>query len=213
MKTTALCRLPALGAIFAGLLAGTAFGLDLPTADKIKTAFAALDSNRNGRITLKDWDIASFALFRALDKNNDDFIDRAELQAGNMMPDTFLRADVNRDDRLSVSEFTQLRRALFQTADIDRDDVLSAAEFELLILMERVGWQDANQNGRIEISELTNSLRVAFAGLDTDGDGALSAAEAAYMRPEAFKRFDTNRDGRLSLEEFVQGYRNEMISG
>ncbi len=213
MKTTALRRLPGLGAIFAGLLAATAFGLELPTAAKIKTAFAALDSGRRGRVSDQDWDKASFALIRALDKNNDDFIDREELQAGNLAPDTFLRADVNRDDRLSVSEFTELRRALFHTADIDRDDLLTPAEYELLILMERVGWQDANQNGRIEMSELTRSLQGAFTGLDADADGSLTAAETAYLRPEAFKRFDADRNGRLSLDEFVQGYRNEMISG
>lgn len=213
MNTIALCRRTALGAIFASLLATSAFAFELPAAAKIKTAFAALDSGRAGRISGRDWDTGSFALFRALDKNNDDYIDRVELQAGNLAPDTFLRADINRDDRLSVSEFTGLRRALFQTADIDRDERLSAAEYELLILMERVGWQDANQNGRIEISELTRSLQVAFAGLDTDADGALTATEAAYMRPEAFKRFDANQDGRLSLDEFVQGYRTEMISG
>jgi len=206
MNASALRRWPALGAILAGLLTTTAVGLELPTAAQIKTAFNALDSRRAGMISLKDWDTASFTLFRALDKNNDEFIDRVELQAGNLAPDTFLRADLNRDDRLSVSEFVGLRRALFQTADIDRDDRLSPAEYELLILMERVGWQDANQNGRIELSELTRSLEVAFAGLDKDGDGALTATEAAYMRPETFKRYDTNHDGRLSLE----GLRNDL---
>lgn len=199
--------------MFASLLATTAFALELPTAAKIKTAFVALDASRLGKISSNDWDNASFALFRALDKNGDEFIDREELRAGNLAPDTFLRADLNRDDRLSVGEFTELRRAIFHTADIDRDDFLSPAEYELLILMERVGWQDANQNGRIELSELTRSLQAAFAGLDTNADGSLTPAETTYMRPEAFRRFDVNHDGRLSLEEFVGGYRAEMLSG
>lgn len=203
----------ALGWLLAGLLASAAFGVEIPPAGKIRTAFDAVDASRRGVIDGREWDEASFALFRAADKNNDDVIDREELRSGNMAPDTFLRADLNRDEHLSVSEFTELRRALFHTADIDRDDRLTRAEFELLILMERVGWQDSNQNGRIEMSELTSSLLVAFGGLDTDADSALSEAEAAYMRPEAFKRFDTDHNGRLSRDEYIQGYRTEMISG
>jgi Ca2+-binding EF-hand superfamily protein len=206
-------RSRALGWLLASLLAGAAFGMDLPPAGKIRTAFDAVDASRRGTIDSGKWDEASFALFRAADRNNDDFIDREELRAGNMAPDTFLRADFNRDERLSVGEFTELRRAMFHTADIDRDDRLTRAEFELLILMERVGWQDANQNGRIEMSELMSSLLLAFGGLDTDADAALSETEAAYMRPEAFRRYDTDRNGRLSRDEFVQGYRTEMIAG
>ena len=212
MSSRRLCRL-LVGLSTFVWLAGGAFASPLPTAAQIRTAFVSVDTNRNGRISIAEWDNASFALFHSVDKNNDDFIDRDELKAGNLAPDTFLRADVDHDQRLSVREFVDLRRAIFNTADIDRDDVLTPIEFELLILMERVGWQDANQNGRIEISELSASLNKAFSALDTDGDGTVSDVEASYMRPGAFKRYDTNQDGRLSRDEFLQGYRNEMISG
>ena len=185
----------------------------LPTAAQIKTAFNAVDASHNGVISAEEWDQASFALFRAADKNNDDTIDREELGASTIAPDTFLRADLDRNERLSVGEFSEQRRALFQTCDIDRNDFLSASEFELFIVMERVGWLDANQNNRIELSELTSSLVRAFGELDTDRDSTLSEAEAGYMRPAAFKRFDANRDGTLSRDEFVDGYRNEMLLG
>jgi hypothetical protein len=193
-------------------LASETLAFTLPTAAQVKTAFTAVDGDRDARINSKEWDHASFALFLAADRNNDDFIDRNELAASNLAPDTFLRSDVDRDERLSVREFTDLRRAIFNTADIDRDDVLTPVEFELLILMERVGWQDANQNGRIELSELSTSLGKAFTELDSDRDAALSDAEAAYMRPAVFKLYDTSGDGKLSREEFVQGYRRELIS-
>jgi Ca2+-binding EF-hand superfamily protein len=197
--------------LWCGLASG-ALAFTLPTAAQVRTAFNAVDGDSNARLEGKEWDIASFALFRAADKNNDDFIDRSELASSNLAPDTFLRSDVDRDDRLSVREFTDLRRAIFNTADIDRDEVLTPVEFELLILMERVGWQDANQNSRIEMSELSASLGKAFAELDADRDAALSEKEAAYMRPAIFKLYDTDRDGRLSREEFVQGYRRELIA-
>jgi len=186
---------------------------EFPTANQVRAAFSAIDANRNGILFQAEWDRASFALFRAADRNKDDFIDREELAASTVAPDTFRRADLNSDNRLSITEFAQQRRAIFEICDIDRTDDLSFVEFELLVVMERAGWVDANQNGRIEISELSASLIRAFGALDLDRDGVLTSAEADYMRPEAFKRFDTNRDGKLSREEYVEGYRVEMIGG
>ena len=182
-----------------------------PTAAQIKTAFNAVDTSHNGAISTEEWEYASFALFRAADKNNNNFIDGDELQGSAIAQDTFLRADSDHDGRLSVAEFMALRRAIFEIADIDRDESLSVVEFELLILMEQVGWVDHNHDGRIELSELRESLAKAFEQLDTNHNGQLTATEAAYMRPEAFKKFDTNSDGQLSLDEFVAGYRAELL--
>jgi Ca2+-binding EF-hand superfamily protein len=182
-----------------------------PTAAQIKTAFNAVDTSNNGAISAEEWEQASFALFHAADKNNNNFIDGDELQGSAIAQDTFLRADTDHDGRLSVAEFMALRRAIFEIADIDRDESLSFVEFELLILMEQVGWVDRNHDGRIELSELRESLAKAFEQLDANHDGQLSAAEATYMRPEAFKKFDTNHDGQLSLDEFVAGYRAELL--
>lgn len=179
----------------------------LPTAAQIATAFTALDTSGNEAVSPDEWDTASFALFRAADKNNNNFIDADELKGSSIAQDTFLRADLDHDGRLSVKEFMELRRSIFHTADIDRDDFLSYVEFELLIVMEQVGWTDRNNNGRIELSELGDSLRRAFQGLDTDHDGQLSPEEAAYMKPAAFKKFDANQDGKLTVEEYVAGYR------
>ncbi len=193
--------------------AASAAGALLPTAALIKSAFDAMDTSRNGAINGAEWDHASFALFRSYDKNNDDVIDREELKATTIAPDTFRRIDLDQDDRLDVGEFTEFRRALLRIADIDRNDYLAPVEYELFIIMERAGWQDTNQNGRIELSELTASLQKAFAELDLDRDGALQLAEAAFMRPSALTRYDSNRDGALSREEFIGGYRNELIGG
>jgi Ca2+-binding EF-hand superfamily protein len=197
------------------LLAVLGFGVvaarALPTAAQISTAFRAMDTTRNAALNLDEWDRASFALFRAADKNNNDFIDAAELQASSIAQDTFLQADANHDGRLGVSEFMELRRALFRIADIDRDENLVPVEYELLLLMEQVGWTDRNHNGRIEISELTESLTKAFGQLDADHDAQLSAPECFYLTAEEFQRFDQDRNGQLSLEEYVAGYRAALI--
>lgn len=195
------------------LTAAAAADLRLPAAEQIGTAFAALDSSRNGAIDGTEWQAATDALFRAADRNADAFIDGDELAAGAIAQDTFLRANLDGDARLSRSEFSELRRALFRTADIDRNGFLAPVEFELFVLMEHVGWADANRNSRIELSELAAVLARAFAALDADGDGALSRSEAAYLRPAAFARYDAGGDGRLGRDEFVGGYRSELLEG
>jgi Ca2+-binding EF-hand superfamily protein len=172
----------------------------LPTAAQIATAFKALDVTGNGAISREEWERGSFALFRAADKNGNDFIEAEELDGSALAQDTFLRADTNRDGRLSVAEFLALRRALFKLADIDHDESLVSTEFELFIIMEHVGWQDRNRNDRIELSELRESLAKAFEQIDADHDGKLTPTEAAFMAPAVFKRYDRDGDGGLSLE-------------
>lgn len=183
----------------------------LPTAAQIKAAFKALDATGNGTISREEWERGSFALFRAADKNGSDFIEADELAGSALAQDTFLRADTNRDGKLSISEFMVLRRVLFQLADIDRNDSLSPIEFDLMILMEQVGWLDRNRNDRIELSELRDSLEKAFEQIDLDHDGKLTPAEAGYMAADVFKRYDRDGDGRLTLEEFAGGYRTSLL--
>ena len=194
---------PAFLALAAGLQA-------FPTAVQIKIAFRALDASKNGSVSMDEWEGASFALFRAADKNGNDFIDLEELAGSGIAQDTFLRADLDRDGKLSIGEFMELRRAIFTRADIDRDDSLSFVEYELMILFEQVGWTDRNQNDHVDVSELRESLERAFKLLDADHDGKLSRAEAAYLRPDAFVQYDKDQDGFLSVEELVAGYRTEL---
>jgi len=182
----------------------------MPTADQIGDAFRLMDTTQNDAISPAEWKRAAFALFRAADKNNNDFIDGDELKGSTIAQDTFLRADTNHDGRLSVDEFMELRRQLFAVADLDHDDYLTYVEYELFIVFEAVGWNDRNANGRMDISELRVSLTAAFEQLDADHDGVLDKKEAAYMEAKRFARFDKDQNGKLSLEELVAGYRSEF---
>jgi Ca2+-binding EF-hand superfamily protein len=185
----------------------------MPTAAQIRTAFLAMDTTRNAALNVEEWDRGSFALFHAADKNKNDRIDAEELQASNIAQDTFLLADLNKDGRLSVSEFMDLRRALFHITDIDRDDNLIYVEYELLIVMEQVGWTDRNHDGRIELSELRESLAKVVEQIDADHDGKLTAAETVFMHASQFKAFDKDADGTLSSAEFIAGYRAALLGG
>lgn len=56
--------------------------------------------------------------------------------------------------------------------------------------------------------------RALFAKMDLDGDGSLSAAEAGRSRipSQQFVVFDTDRDRKLSGEEFVMFYRELLVA-
>lgn len=198
-----LVTLLALGAVLPAARA-------LPAAKQIAQALHAMDTTGNDAIDAAEWRQASFMLFRAADKNNNDYIDAAEMAAGHLAEDTFRRIDADHDGRLSIDEFMKMRRELFTVADRNHDDYVTLTEFELLIVLEAVGWQDKNGNGRMDSMEMRETLGKLVELIDADHDALLDVTEAAYMQPERFKRFDKNQDGKLSLDELLAGYRSEF---
>lgn len=176
----------------------------LPPAADIRKDFTALAGTASPRsIDREEWEAASFSLFQATDRNKDNFLDASELENSR---EALAAADENRDGKLSVTEFMQLRRAIFKAADMDRDEMLTYFEFELLVLLGQTGWTDTNRNGRIEVSELKEALAQAFAKLDTNHDGKLTQEEAAYMGAMQWRMGDSDQNGSLTAEEFTRGY-------
>ena len=178
-----------------------------PPAADIRRDFTALAAAASPRsITAEEWESASFALFQGADKNKDNFLEAAELGSGTISRDTLVTADENRDGKLSVTEFMQVRRAIFRAADMDRDDALTYFEFELLVLLGQYGWTDVNRNGRIEVSELKEALAQAFAQLDANHDGKLAQEDVPYMGVSQWRLADADQNGSLTPEEFTRGY-------
>ena len=182
----------------------------LPAATQIAAALREIDASRNELIDAAEWQQASFALFRAADANDNDFIEAEELKASTLAPDTFLRLDADRDSRLSIDEFMHQRRAIFATADFNGDGAVSLVEFELLVVYETVGWRDRNESAQLPVAQLRTVLTKLFKLLDQAADGQLDRNEAAFMQPARFERFDQDHDGKLSPTEVLSGYRREF---
>ena len=127
--------------------------------------------------------------FNSLDRNRDGRLARTEWPFG---VEEFFRADRNRDGSLSQAEFSG------SDFDDDRGD-----RFEYL---------DANGNGRVERGEWHASAQ-AFDWLDSDNNNVITRQEMGVDSPpaapaDAFARLDTNRDQRLSAQEWVWSRRS-----
>lgn len=116
--------------------------------------FGALAPDTPGRADARYFRAWSEDQFRALDRNGDSRISRAEW--GYDLED-FFRADRNGDNILVLNEFL-----LARDLDDDRGD--------------RFDYLDANGNNRIERSEWHGSL-AAFERLDRNGDGVVARVE------------------------------------
>lgn len=67
------------------------------------------------------------------------------------------------------------------------------------------GWGRGRRGGRIEPGMMRmggHMMKVMFAIADLDGDGALSFEEVTAVHRRIFNAVDTNRDGRVTPDEF-----------
>jgi Ca2+-binding EF-hand superfamily protein len=87
--------------------------------------FAYLDVNNNGYIDRNEWD-GSLDTFYQLDRNDDNRLTRAELNAGRRM--TFQALDANGDNRITLGEWQWSHRS-FDEMDRNGDGVITRDEF------------------------------------------------------------------------------------
>lgn len=141
--------------------------------------FRTLDHDNDGRLSRSEWHAAA-ELFTRADRNRDNFLSASEFtaDADDDREDQFVDLDDNRDGRVTRAEWHG-SPAVFDALDANRDGVLTRAE--------AVGTEGA---GRDE-----------FTSMDVNSDRVVSRAEW-HWNTAAFDRLDANRDGTLSRQEF-----------
>ena len=148
--------------------------------DRTSTRFRALDHDRNNRLSRLEWH-ATYETFSRLDRNRDNVLTLGEFTAADDddPEDRFGDLDMNNDGRLSRDEWHG-SAAVFTALDGNRDGVLTRAE---------------------AVGSDSTAAPDEFRSLDINNDGAIARNEW-HWNAAAFDRLDANRDGRLVRGEF-----------
>lgn len=107
-------------------------------------------------------------------------------------PDSFARADANKDDKLSRKEASDaIVEAIFKSYDANKDGVLTFAEWKQSDDTADAGLfaqRDTNKDGKLTLEESKasadrqNVFGKVFKEADTNGDGLMSRDEAEAYR-------------------------------
>ncbi len=104
-------------------------------------------------------------------------------------------------DRIDWAAFSEFGENVFVSMDANDDDSLSLSEYMswdygMLPLAEE----------RERVDAYNTAIRVVFAFKDRDGDGQISKAEHRQSMEFDFQRADSNVDGHLTKDEFLNGH-------
>jgi len=189
----------------AALIAGTG----IATADskgEHGSFMTFFDTNKDGKVTLEEFNAAATKRFQRMDKDNDGKITQDEFRA-----------------------YVQERRAehqkkRFEKMDADKDGKISKAEYmayEQAKAEKRFARMDKDGNGAIDPAEFGSSRDNdqhharkggrggIFKHLDKDGDGVVTRQESIEAWDKWFKKIDADNDGVVTADEVAAYRRNK----
>lgn len=113
----------------------------------------------------------------------------------------FASIDTSGRGSIHTGDLEQFRASVFSGMDYDDDGRVTYAEF--------AGWDPgfadiAEQDGRSDA--YTTASKVVFAFWDRNGDGNMTETEMRFAMNADFRRADTDDDGLLTRDEFLQGF-------
>jgi Ca2+-binding EF-hand superfamily protein len=190
-------------------------------SDWIKEA----DANKDGVITLDEFLALRQPTLARLDRNKDGVIDAAEFEAAaketaDYWIKRFLkRHDANRDGKVSKEEFAYAARERFRVRDINDDGRIGIEDAGPGVrerFKRRTEGDRSSKDGKegrrgpLTLERVLGRVERRFASLDRNGDGfidakdleARAAERVAYRSQRFFRRFDADRDGKVTADEF-----------
>jgi len=190
-----------------------------------------MDADKDGAVTLDEFLTRRNPGFARFDKNNDGVVDAAEFEAaakesGDYWIKRFIkRFDADKDGKISKDEFARARKERFAMRDLNDDGRLGLEDMPPG-MRERVGrWREGRaaegkdgkdgkeagkDGGPFTMDRLLGRIGRQFSRLDKNGDGFVDAGDLAILAAERatfasqrfFKRFDADRDGKVTKDEF-----------
>ena len=156
-----------------------------------QTAFAKIDTNGDGIITVAEYD----AYWKG----------------------RFSDIDVNKDGKIMAAEFEASTKQQFSSMDAGKDNVLVAQEFVAYYCgpdakapkkakakpMKKIA---ANKDGKIGKDECVAFWVARYSDMDTSKDGKLTMDEFLAAAKKQFKDLDKNGDGVIAVQEFDYYY-------
>lgn len=191
-----------------------------------------MDANQDGQVTLEEFLTSRDPLFARFDRNGDGIVDAAEFGAAAAESSDYWikrfikRFDADRDGKISKDEFARARRERFAMRDLNDDDMpmgrrerfghrpkdapKDAPKEAKDDAAAKDGGEARKDGGPSMFQRLLGRTNRQFARLDKNGDGFIDAGELAALASERasfaaqrfFERFDADRDGKVTRQEF-----------
>jgi hypothetical protein len=111
---------------FALILALT--GYVYATDSSFNKAFNDLDTNKDGKLDMKELDTAAMKIFKKYDKNSDGILDKSEFKAIKDAKSRFEDLDTNKDGKLDMKELRDAASKKFKLYDRNQDGALDELE-------------------------------------------------------------------------------------